>query len=330
MNHCFIVCDLKPGFADKMAEFVNKKRLAPYIMESFTNVNLLMDYGSKRHIDVLLIDEELYTEDIEKLNIEKVFLLVDDRQKLQAEGMTRLYKFSSIPSIMNAVMCDYVNRNRNAMSNTAEGKVKIIGAFTPLAYPGHSLFLLTLALSLAKKRKVCYLNLKSTYGLRKMLNKMSEPDLSDVMFLIKNGHLDIEEWPQNLINHYENMDFVLPPVSICDLRCAEAEDWTALLEVLKSASYEYILLDVDESTSACYELLKACDMIYCCGKDCFADKLAFDEFSDAMYKLGYYELIEKIEKINPPEFVFSEECSDYFMNLEKGEMGKYVESLFKV
>lgn len=81
-------------------------------MESFTNVNLLMDYGSKRHIDVLLIDEELYTEDIEKLNIEKVFLLVDDRQKLQAEGMTRLYKFSSIPSIMNEVMCDYVNRKR--------------------------------------------------------------------------------------------------------------------------------------------------------------------------------------------------------------------------
>lgn len=327
MNHCFVVCDLKPAFADRLARYVNKRRLSPYMMESFTDVNLLAEYAKKRYIDVLLIDELLYMEELEKLNIGKVFLLVEDRGRLDTDGFSKLYKYSAIPEIMDIVMCDYANRNKNAMSYAADNAVKIIGAFTPGPNLGHSSFLLTLALKTAERKKAFYLNIKSTYGFRKMLNKMSGFDLSDVMFEIKNGKTKPEDWEADAVMHYGQLDYILPALTITDLHCVETEDWRALLEALHDVGYDYIFLDLDESTQSCHELLRICDLIYSECEDTYVCREAFAEFYETSAKIGLSEVLDKMVRITPPDCDLQAYSEDCFASLKQGKMGIYVDKV---
>ena len=328
MNHSFAVCDLKQGFADRFAGFVNKRRLCPYLMESFTDVNLLEEYGKKHCIEVLLIDELLYTDRIKNLNIGQVFLLTEDQIHVQTAEGNRLYKFLSIPEIMNAVMLDFADRNKNYMSTTVGKKVKIIGGFTPATHIGHTSFILTLALKTAEKRKAFYLNISSTYGFLKMLNKMSCYDLSDVMYCIKNGNYMPDEWPKEVFFDYGNLKMILPATPVSDLQCINEEDWIRLLEIIGEMDVDYIFLDIDESTAACFSLLDRCDLIYSAGTDDYTSKVAFEEFEELLSKMGMSALCEKIRKVYPPADKIQEKPLDYFEALKSGPMGEYVSEVF--
>lgn len=324
MNHSFVVCDERRGFADRLAGYVNKRHLCPYLMESFTDVGMLEEYGAKNRIEVLLIDEPLYSDSIERMNIGKVFLLVEERQNSLASDVDRLYKYSPIPEIIDAVMCDYAERNKNTMSTITGDRAKIIGAFTPDTNLGHSSYLLTLALKTAEKRRVFYLNIRSTYGFRKMLNKVSDSDMSDVMYCIKTGNSDPDDWPEDVIKHYGNLDYILPALPVTDLHCTEAKDWKKLLDALAQKGYEYIFLDIDESTSACFTFLECCDLIYSPYKDDFLCRNAFLEFEEVLVKTGFTSVINKIRKISPPMDSFTEISEDLFSELKRGKMGEYV------
>lgn len=324
MNHSFVVCDVKSGYADRLAGFVNKKHLCPYLMESFTDVDVLEEYGKKHRIEVLLIDELLYTDRIEKLNIGKVFLLTEQHPESLADEENRLYKYTPIPEIMDAIMCDFADRNKNAMSGLATLGPKIIGAFTPATNLGHTSYLLTLALKTAEKRRAFYLNIRSTYGFRKMLDKVSDSDLSDVMYCIKTGNRVPADWPEGLVLNYGKLDYILPATPVSDLQCVGAEDWRTLFDILVKQDYEYIFLDLDESTEACIELLYDCDLIYAAYKDDYICKSAFSEFEEVMEKMGLSLISNKLLKISPPEDCIPENSEDFFAALKNSKMGEYV------
>lgn len=328
MKHSFIICDSNAEFAERMASYVNKRHLAPYIMESFTDVNLLTEYARRSKIEVLLIDECLYTEELVQLEPAKVFLLSDDQNNMHLNDMEHLYKYSSIPEIMKIVMCDYAERNKNAMSIGGNTKTKLLGAFSPFPGLECSSFLLTMALKIAEKKSVFYLSIKSTHGFRKILNKMSEPDLSDIMYEIKNGKKQMSEWTTGAIITYGNLDYVLPPPSITDLQCTENTDWNELMEALiNSGKYEYILLDIDESISECFNLLDRCQLIYSPYDDNSMCRAAYAEMEDTLYKIGCGSVFEKMKKVEISGYRPEETGEDYFASLKDGKMSIYVERI---
>lgn len=327
MNHSFVVCDLRQSFADRLAGFVNKRHLCPYLMESFTDVQMLEEYGKKHRIEVLLIDELLYSEALKDLKIGKVFLLTEERVNERDCEESRLYKYTPIPEIIDAVMNDFANRNKNAMSTLAGKKAKIIGAFTPATNLGHSSYLLTLALKTAEKRKAFYLNISSTYGYRKMLEKESALDLSDAMYCIKNGSISLKEWPDALVLNYGKLDYILPASPVSDLQCMESTDWLSLLDAVRELDYDYVFLDLDESTAACFCMLEHCDIIYSAySKDLFTDN-AFMAFDELLVNMGMSKISERIVKITPPDDEMTELTTDLFETLKLGKMGKYVSEI---
>lgn len=330
MKHCFVICDFNAEFADRMAGYVNKRHLAPCIMESFTDVNLLAEYGRRIHIEVLLIDENLYTEDLAGLEIGKVFFLQEERNQPGVDDTERLYKYSSIPEIMKIVMCDYAERNKNVMSMGGNTEVKILGAFSPCTGLECSSFLLTLALKIAEKKSVFYLNIKSTHGFRKILNRMSGPDLSDIMYEIKNGKTKLDEWTSDAIFSYGKLDYVLPPPTITDLQCTENADWNTLLEaVVMSERYEYIFLDIDEGIRDCFYLLEKCQLIYASFEDTYLCKEAFEELEDTLFKIGYPKIFEKMQKVYVSEHRddIDFQGDDFFESLKNGKMALYVQQI---
>lgn len=327
MNHSFVVCDLKQGFADRLAGFVNKRHLCPYLMESFTDVGMLEEYGKKHRIEVLLIDELLYSKALEELNIGKVFLLTEEHVNQQDCEENRLYKYAPIPLIINAVMNDFADRNVNAMSTMTGKKAKVIGAFTPATNLGHSSYLLTLALKTAEKRKAFYLNISSTYGYRKMLKKESALDLSDAMYCIKNGNVGLKDWPEALVLNYGKLDYILPAAPVSDLQCMESTDWLSLLDAVRESDYEYIFLDLDESTAACFCMLEHCDIIYSAYRRDYLTENAFMAFDELLVNMGMSQISERIVKITPPDDDMTELTTDLFETLKLGKMGKYVSEI---
>lgn len=325
MNHSFVVCDMEKSFADRLAGFVNKRHLCPYLMESVTDVGMLLEYGKKNCIEVLLIDELLYTEDIEKLNIGKVFLLTNHHNQATVSDGNRLYKYTPIPEIISVVMCDFAERN--VVSTTESGNAKIIGAFTPAISLRRTSFLLTMALMVAEKKRVFYLNISSTYGYRKMLDKESGLDLSDVMYCIKTGNEDSVNRINDMVLSYGKLDYFLPATPVSDLHCVETEDWEKLFNILKGKDYDYIFVDLDESTISCFELLNSCDLIYGAYREDYICKNAFLEFEEILIKMGLGSIGTRLRKISPPEEKIEEISENLFEALKNSEMGAYVQEV---
>lgn len=329
MNHSFVVCDLRRGFADRLADYVNKRHLCPYLMESFTDVDMLEEYGKRHRIEVLIIDELLYTDRIKALNIGKIFLLTEERDYAAEQAEDRLYKFSPIPEILNAVMLDFADRNKKYMSTTAGKKTKVIGGFTPASNLGHTSFLLTLALKTAEKGKAFYMNISSTYGFRKMLDKMSGSDLADVMYCINNGNYEPKEWPEGTIYDYHKLKMIMPAVPMSDLQCIKEEDWVRLLEIITDMDFEYIFLELDESTSACFPLLERCDLIYSAYREDFVSISAFSEFDELLNRMGLSKVREKIRKVYIPDEIIRERPDDLATVLKNGQAGEYLTEVLR-
>ena len=329
LNHCFAVCDSQAAFAEKMAGYVNRNHLCPYMMESFTRQSVLIEYGRNHYIDVLLIDEALYTDAVCELHAGKVFLLTEERPSEDSAAPVRLYKYSSIPEIMKKVMCDFADRN--AASLTAQGgnrRLQVIGAFSPAPDYRHSSLVLTMAMIMAENTKVIYLHANSAYGYRSLLKGASELDLSDVMYEIQNGHDRLEDWRDGMILQHGNLHYVLPAVSAKDLQTAETKDWMALIDgIIRSGRYDRIMLDIDESTEACFELLARCDRIYSFSeKNAFCDA-AFSAFADAAEKLGFDGITGKMIRLPVPAQTEDIPTDHFLETLKEGNGEIYVRKL---
>ncbi len=124
-------------------------------------------FQSQRKIDILVINESLYVKDLEKHNIEFLFILMEQMtQDTTTTGLNsnQIYKYTSVKEIYNEIANCSAAINRK--SKKQDENTKLIMVYSPIGGAGVTTLAIGLAGALAQNHRHPGLHNRYSYGLR--------------------------------------------------------------------------------------------------------------------------------------------------------------------
>lgn len=215
-------------------------------LELITKAEFFNEYFSKpRNVDILLVSEKLYSEELRRHNITNIFVLAEqpDKSETKRNGVTRLFKYTSIKEIYNQVIATSAALTEKGAVTVKETKVILFCS----ASGGTGKTSLSLGLSgyLAKNyKKVLYIDAEGINSFQHMLNNQTAISGNAYQEFINIG-ADIYTRVRHYIRN-EEFDY-LPPfgMAISSLNIDYSMYRELISAVKLSKEYDVIVVDTD-------------------------------------------------------------------------------------
>ena len=115
----------------------------PFKATAFTNKEALEEYLQDNHIDILLVDYNLYDEYLELEDVSKIIFLVEDDCQ-QFKDYSYIYKFQSSENIIRKILDYFAELNISKTGSIAKRNgTKIVGVYSPIKKPEQTVFAYT-------------------------------------------------------------------------------------------------------------------------------------------------------------------------------------------
>ncbi|BCN32355.1 AAA family ATPase [Anaeromicropila herbilytica] len=271
-----------------------------------TNVEFLETFlNMPQNIDILIIDEKIYSNSFERLNIGKVFFLTEERNNISNNlSKNKIFKYTSVTEIYNQVIDNELEDNWSWIKERRDTKVVMV--YSPIGGCGKTVLSLGLCSSLAKMNKrVLYIDtgtVQSFFGFFKEYQFLS----SNIVKHIFAKNEDIQQNWNNAIGT-EEFDYLLPIKQSIATYNIKMEQYKNMIEKLKEESlYDYIILD----TSTEFTTEKTGLMGYC-------DKIILITGQDSISQNKMNSFLENIDYTDNERFIFvSNIVYSMFKNIE--------------
>lgn len=201
-------------------------------------------FSQPKKIDLLVVGEELYKNELQKHNIGKFYILVDflDADVTEDLSVKKIYKYTSIKEIFNELVFNGLN---GILENTATRETCIVAVYSPIGGAGVTTMAVALASALAR-------NYKKTLF-------FSGENLQNFQFYLSNkGYLPSELYPMlknksshpymELKPHIRKEEFYYIPPFYASLSAIglEADVYPRLIEDIKlTKDFDYIVVDME-------------------------------------------------------------------------------------
>lgn len=253
------VCDMEEAYTGAVIDFLRAQKNPGFTYLGFSNIKSLLEYASSSESFILLISEDLITEEIRNLKI-KMLSLVENKEDVDENS---IYKYQKISDIVTeiSVKCDSDFRKRRGR-NLLFGESKLIGVYSPVKRTGKSVFGIVLAGILARSCRVLYINLETSCGFDWAFFD-EDRDISDIIYDIRQGRSDIESELYGIIRNNGYFDF-LPPVEAAeDVRAIEYTQLLKLFDLIAEMHrYHFIILDFDELLDEYLTVISDCEKLF--------------------------------------------------------------------
>lgn len=132
-----VICDLSADYAARLeSKFLSTLRNG-IDLEVITDQAYFRDYfSSSVDIDVLLVAESLYSTELSRQDIRRLFILTEDAKTgvEPPEGATYIYKYTNRSHVFNQAMGPYLRQG----GSTGDGPAKVLLFFSPIGGSGKS------------------------------------------------------------------------------------------------------------------------------------------------------------------------------------------------
>ena len=209
-----------------------------------TEPDYLKEYFSTpRHVDIFVVNENLYTRDFEKHDISNTFLLSEQYDDSSTGDMSinRIYKYTSVKEIYNQVVNNAASKSLKTI-NEKQG-TKVITIYSPIGGIGKTTVAVGLSAALSKNyKKVFYVCTESLqtfqfllsnkqyeqFGFEKQLVAQSECISSSINTFVRN----------------ETFDYIPPFRQALSSLNIKMSNYLNLIEQIKEAGiYDFIVVD---------------------------------------------------------------------------------------
>ncbi len=203
-------------------------------------------FSSPQKIDVLIISEEFYNSNLQRHNINNIFVMVE-----QSEGdwaadpdVVRLFKYTSIKEIFSEI----VGKSAGSLQVNLEIKkeCQIILVCSACGGAGKTTVALGMSMYLSKSyKKVLYINAERLQSFQRMLENKSVITASDVYTKLSAAGGQIYEEIKHVIR--KEVFSYLPAfkASLLSLGLPYSIYETFALSVKKTGDYDYIVIDAE-------------------------------------------------------------------------------------
>lgn len=194
-------------------------------------------FSTPKQIDILVINESLFNNDMKKHNIKNIFLLTE----YNTEERNKIYKYSSVNFVFNKITA-ISNINQLLIK---ENNTNVVMFYSPIGGIGNTTIALGVCKSLYQNyKKVLYINTETVQSFTCLLDNPNNYFISqDLENLIREKSSEIINKIEFAIGN-NGFDYLLPfKQSISSLGIGE-NSLNYLIQVIKnSKKYDYIIVD---------------------------------------------------------------------------------------
>lgn len=325
----FAVCDLEASYACNLADYLNEKKMTPFEVQAFTNVDSLREFALENEIEILLISTRAMCEEIRDFSINRIIILSEGEVLKELEEYPFVYKYQSSDQLVSEVMEYYaVDHPHIFLSGQAARKTKLYGVYSPVSRARKTAFALTLGEILAEEKQVLYLNFEEFSGFEELFQVKYRKDISDLIYFARQKEGGLIYKFNSVVQTFQELQYIPPALSPADIRDVSGTEWIDFLhELMAYCEYDAIILDLSELVDDMFQLLLQCDVIYMPVLDDIISQAKVSQYEKLMHMQEMDDVLEKTRKIHPPMQLLQPDNRNLTEQLLWGEMGNYVRRL---
>ena len=160
---------------------------------------------------------------------------------------------------------------------------------------------------MAEKVPCLYLNLEGCSGGSFYFQEKEGCDMGDLLYCVRQDGGDQGMKISSMTGHSNGLDYILPMKNEVDFRAVKEKEWISLLDIIREKCiYDTIILDIGDSISGLYEILRQCVRIYMPYIEEDAALAKLDQYEKNLKEAGYGDILSrtvrrKIRKTRYPE-----------------------------
>ena len=297
------LCDKEKNYLYHLAAYLEEKNRLPFVIHIFTDYSQLDRFLAANEVEILLIAESVFREEVLKHSIKQTLILNESGMAV-GEQLQNINKYQSSENIFRRLMDGYMESAGELPQRlTGEGKMKIIGFYTPIGRCLQTTFALSMGQLLAGKSRVLYMDMDSCSGLSQLLYQEQESDITDVLYFFSCEKEKLSYRLSGIVQNINGMDYIPSSQSLEDIHSVSKEQWLQLLEEIgRTTEYEYLILDLTEQIDGLLEILKTCFRIFTIIRQDEHSLARIKRYEASLQTGGYEEIAIKTSRQKLPLF----------------------------
>ena len=321
-SNVLALCDTEEEYARHMTEYLKGHKEAPWDIRTYTDVKSLQASAEQTPIEILVVAENAYTDEVRNLPVEKTVLL-NESGVVRWENIRNVNKYQQAENVYKEILSEYMEVLKEPLPRLAlECTTRIIGFFTPVRRNLQTTFALTMGQMLAVKYRTLYLNFEYCAGYSQLLPDARTRDLADLIYFLNTDKERFLLRMQTMLMKKGQMDYIPPVKAGMTLLEVRAEEWMELLtRIQQSGEYDFILLDLSECVQGLPEILRMCSKIFTLTRDDRYGRGKLAQYEQIMAYQEYEDVLSRTSRYHLPRF---RKIPEDIELLPKGELADYV------
>ena len=322
-----VLCDQEEEYAQLMTEFLRIHKDLPWRVRTYTDPETLLTEESGNPIDLMVVAERTYTEQLNTLHPLRTVILMENGLD-RHEDFVIVNKYQEAQKVLQSFLEVYLEIADEGYVRTAQaGKTIFIGIYSPVRRCFQTTFALTLSQLLAQEHRTLYLNFEHYSGLSELAAQAGARDLADLLYFVMAEGEKFMLRLQTIAQHKGNLDYVPPMKSGQNLLSVSAEEWQYLFRKLaESGTYDYVIMDLSESMQGLFDILRLCRAVFTLTRDDHIAQGKLAEYEHILQAYSYEDVLKKTRKCQTPHVHKIPDCIEQYT---KSEWGDYVRHLIK-
>ncbi|WP_130838260.1 hypothetical protein [Lachnoclostridium sp. Marseille-P6806] len=326
-----VILDDERSYALHLLEYLKRKQL-PYEICAFFSPERMLLKMNRDNTAVLVVAESEYGGKVVEADFRELLILGETEQYL-GPGLRVVSKYQSMEVIFAAILelCMKESRENGGAALPAlrhSTQLKIIGIYSPNTRCLQTTVSLTLGQLLAQKYRTLYMNFENYSGFTQLLGRQFRGSVCDLVYYNDVARAKVAAQIGLMAEEIGGL-FMIPPVhSFLELQSIQRDQWIDLFRTIEEVTeYEYLLLDLSESTNGLLDVLRECALVITLIRPgCRISEARMQQYREILRQRGYEDVYAKTRRWQLPLF---RELPANLCELTHGELAACVRKLME-
>ena len=298
-NVC-VIYDSDERYAKRLMGIINDSKDIPYKARIFTRKEEFNKYIVDNDTDVLMVNEECYTYEVQKKSDSNVIVLCEEESEAKKindkkrDGHTGVCKYQPAYQILGAISKKGVSVKD---TKTYDG-FKCIGVYS---FNSSLRVMLALVMSAAfsKKGKTLFINLDEFSGLEQIMSCDGTRNLSDALYMFKQAGMRYTDNISQCICGTDMFDYIPAVVCADDISYAGDKVLGQFIDaVAHKGQYEYIIINISEGIQRPWKFMEKCEVTYVADSGDYIERCRFNNLKRYLIENDLEYVADSIMRIN--------------------------------
>lgn len=257
-----IIADTDSRYLESIAKYLTNKYVDKFNVTCYTDYDILIEsIANIKKKDILLINEDIYDEKVDKLGVNSIVILTEGKVNQDKYPHTLISKYSTGQDLYREIIkvyTEYNPKNIEKITNKYDG-TKLITVYSPVGGSGKSTVAAALAMKICKSgQEVLYLNFEDVQSTEVYFKGNKNKSFSDLIYYVKDR---TENFASKFIeisdkDEVTGVTFIKNTESILDIEEIDKDDMKWMLEsLLELNMFAYIIMDTSSKFNSVYEII---------------------------------------------------------------------------